>query len=339
MATLKDIAALAKVSPATISRILNHDETLSVTPETKEKVLKIAKDIGYEKKSKNTKPTKSSITIGLFQWYSMFQELEDPYYQSIRSGIEASCVDLNVKVIRIFKTDQDYENQLLQVDGLICIGKYSDEDIQRFQTMTNHLVITDMYSSHISFNSVTLDFRQAVYDIMDYFVSLGHQRIGYLGGIERVGNTVYFEQRKAWFIEYCHSHHLEYEPYLIEDEFSAESGFQMMNQLIDTNMIPTAIFAASDPIAIGAIRALHKAGLSIPNDISIIGFDNISVASFTNPPLTTIHAPAEMIGKTAARYLYQLILFDQPKDDPVQITLPCNLIIRDSCGKAKEYHL
>lgn len=334
MATLKDIAELAQVSPATISRILNNDETLSVTAETREKVLTIAKKLGYEKKVKHNKQQKSTITIGIFQWYSMFQELEDPYYQAIRNGIEARCADLNVRVIRIFKTDQDYENQLLKVDGLVCIGKYAPKSIAYFQKITDHLIIADMYSSRIYFNSITLDFHQAVYDIMDYLVSLGHKKIAYLGGIEYVGDDIYFEQRKALFIEYCLKHNLEYEPYLIEGEFTAESGFQMMNQLIKSNQVPTAIFAASDPIAIGAMRALHKAGMIIPDDISIVGFDDISVASFTNPPLTTVYAPAEIMGRKAAKFLYQSILYGQTKETPVQIVLPCKLMVRDSCGKA-----
>ncbi|MDO4168839.1 MAG: LacI family DNA-binding transcriptional regulator [Lachnospiraceae bacterium] len=334
MATLKDIAELAQVSPATISRILNNDQTLSVTAETREKVLTIAKKLGYEKKAKHNKQQKSTITIGIFQWYSMFQELEDPYYQAIRNGIEARCADLNVRVIRIFKTDQDYEKQLSKVDGLVCIGKYSPKSIAYFQKITDHLIIADMYSSRIYFNSITIDFHQAVYDIMDYLVSLGHRKIAYLGGIEYVGDDIYFEQRKVLFIEYCMKHNLEYEPYLIEGEFTAESGFQMMTQLIQSNQVPTAIFAASDPIAIGAMRALHKAGIIIPDDISIIGFDDISVASFTNPPLTTVHAPAETMGKIATNFLCQSI-YGQSEETPVQVVLPCKLIIRDSCGKAR----
>jgi LacI family transcriptional regulator len=339
MATLKDISELAQVSPATISRILNNDRTLSVTKETRDRVLAIAKEVGYQKKSKQkkqTRPVKSSITIGLFQWYSMFQELEDPYYQTIRNGIEACCVEHNMRVIRIFKTDHDYEKQLAKVDGLICVGKYSEEDIEDFKKMTKHLIIVDMCSSRISYPCIVLDFKQAVHDVMNYLTSLGHTKIAYLGGIERIGNDIYFEQRKSEFINYCHAHNLDYEPYMLEDEFSAESGFQMMNKLIESDNIPTAIFAASDPIAIGAMRALHQANLSIPDDISIIGFDDISVASYTNPPLTTVHAPAKIMGKKAAQYLYQSISMNLEDELPVRITLPCELKIRESCGNAKK---
>ena len=107
-----------------------------------------------------------------------------------------------------------------------------------------------------------------------------------------------------------------------------------MNELLEKETLPTAVFAASDPIAIGAMRALHQAGLKIPQDISIVGFDDISVASYTNPPLTTIHAPAELMGKAAVKFLYQKIILDSSIDLPIQITFPCELMKRDSCGRA-----
>lgn len=243
-------------------------------------------------------------------------------------------MEFNIRVVRIFQTDYDYAKQLSMLDGLICIGKYSKEDIRRFQDISEQLMIIDMVSPHIDFNSIVLDFRRAVFDVMDYLTSLGHKKIAYLGGVEHVGNDIYFEQRKAAFIDYCISHDLEYEPYIIEDEFSAESGYQMMQTLLKGDCVPTAVFAASDPIAIGALRALHQADYHIPDDISVVGFDDINVASYTNPPLTTVHAPAEYMGKYAARFIHHSILQEESNTIPLQITLPCTLIKRDSCGKA-----
>ena len=333
MATLKDIAAQAQVSPATVSRILNNDSTLSVTPETRERVLTIAKELNYTKKSKAQRAPKESVTIGIFQWYSMFQELEDPYYQTIRNGIENYCLEKNIRVVRIFQTDQDYKQQLAKVDGLVCIGKYSEEQIRTFQKQAPYTIFVDMYSSKISFHSLVLDFKQSVYDALQYLYDLGHRKIGYLGGVEQIGKAVYFEQRKAAYLEFCKEHDLDYESYVIEDQFSAESGFQMMNQMIDGGSLPTAIFAASDPIAIGALRALHKAEIKIPDEISIIGFDNISVSEYTNPPLTTIHASTGFMGEYAARFIHMCITEQQDASIPVRITIPCKLVIRDSCCK------
>lgn len=334
MATIKDIAQRAEVSAATVSRILNQDDTLSVTNETRERVLKIAQDLNYTKHLKNS--TTKPLSIGIFQWYSVFQELEDPYYQSIRIGIEKYCADHKISVVRAFHSDYHYPDTLKDVDGLICIGKFNEEQITTFKANNKNTIFIDMKTPKIDFHCVVLDLYQAVFEAMDYLYNLGHRKIAYLGGKEILSdNSVYFEERKEAFIKYCNEHSLD-SSYLYEESFSAESGYEMTKKMIASGNMPTAIFAASDPIAIGAMRALYEAGYEIPRDISIIGFDDISVASFSNPPLTTIHTPTEFMGEYAAQFIAS-----QVKDTefqyqmPVRMTLPCNLVVRESCAVPK----
>lgn len=334
MATIKDIAKKANVSAATVSRILNQDESLSVTEETRNKVLKVAQELNYTKK----KITEQQISIGIFQWYSLFQELEDPYYQSIRIGIENYCASRQIEVIRAFQSDSNYMEALKSVNALICIGKFNEQQIQSFESITKNIIFVDMKTAKIHCNTIALDFRQAVIDALDYLSDLGHKHIAYLGGKEYLEDgNVYFEERKEIFVTYCKKHGLIYEPYLSEDEFSAESGYQMMKKLIHEDHLPTAVFAASDPIAIGAMRALYENGYKIPEDISVMGFDDINVASFSNPPLTTIHAPAEFMGEYAAHYI-TLLAKDLSIEfqTPVRLTLPCSLSIRQSCDKPRK---
>ena len=179
MATIKDIAQKASVSAATVSRILNQDDTLSVTDETKQRVLKVAQELNYTKHLKNT--VEKSISIGIFQWYSVFQELEDPYYQAIRSGIERYCMTENLEIRRAFQSDPDYINTLHDVQGLICIGKFNAEQIQLFESITPNVIFVDMQTSKINCNTISLDFEQAVIDALDYLSDLGHTSIAYLG--------------------------------------------------------------------------------------------------------------------------------------------------------------
>lgn len=334
MATIKDIAQKANVSPATVSRILNQDESLSVADKTRERVLKIAEELNYTKR----KPAKQQFTIGIFQWYSLFQELEDPYYQSIRMGIENYCAQHQIDVIRAFRSDANYEESLKKVDGLICIGKFNENEIKYFTDITPNTMFVDMKTRKIHCNTIVLDFAEAVCDILDYLTGLGHTHIAYLGGKEQItDDTFYFEERKERFIRYCTEHNLCYEPYLKESEFSAEAGYQMTLELIKEGHLPTAIFAASDPIAIGTMRALYEKGYKIPEDVSVVGFDDINIASFSNPPLTTIHTPSQFMGEYAAHYI---TLLSQNTDfkyhTPIRLTLPCELIIRSSCGKPRE---
>ena len=342
MATIKDIAEKAKVSSATVSRILNQDESLSVTEQTRERVLKIAKELHYIKKknaaSNISKNTLNDTVIGIFQWYSMFEELEDPYYQSIRVGIEKYCANHQIRVIRCFHSDSDYKDLLKDVDALICIGKFNEIQMESFTSITPNVIFLDMKTARIQSTTICLDFKQAVVDALDYLSKkLGHKQIAYLGGKEYLpDNTVYFEERKETFIQYCEKHGITYKPYLMEQEFSADSGYVMMNELIKESKLPTAVFAASDPIALGAIRALYENGLKVPDDISVVGFDDISVASFSTPPLTTIHAPAEFMGEYAAHFICTMAKGEFLEYQvPVRLTLPCELKIRESCSIPK----
>lgn len=334
MATIKEIAEKANVSAATVSRVLNHDDTLSVTSKTRDRILKIAQELHYMKK----KAAPAQTALGIFQWYSMFQELEDPYYQAIRIGIETYCASRQIEVIRTFRSDSNYMEALKGVQSLICIGKFDEGMMDQFKTITKNIIFLDMKTSRIQCNTISLDFTQAVTDVMDYLTDLGHTHIGYLGGKERLENdTYYFEERKEVFLRYCQEHNLIFEPYIKEDEFSAESGYQMMQELIRLGTLPTAVFAASDPIALGAMRALHESGYQVPEDVSVVGFDDINVAGFSNPPLTTVHAPAEFMGEYAAHFI-TLLSKDTSLEyqTPVRLTLPCSMVIRDSCTKPRE---
>ncbi|MDO4633549.1 MAG: LacI family DNA-binding transcriptional regulator [Eubacteriales bacterium] len=333
MATLKDIAAEAHVSVATVSRILNNDNSLSVTPETRERVLQTAERLNYFKK----KSTSAPMTLGIFQWYSLAQELEDPYYQSIRLGIEAYCSEHKIDVVRAFRSDPNYMEALKGVSALICIGKFTEAEIRAFEAITPNNIFIDMKTSRIFCNTIVLDFAQAVTDAVRYLHDLGHRHIAYLGGREELdSDMIYFEERREAFQRCCRDLQIVWEPYLIEDRFTAESGYQMALELICKKTVPTAVFAASDPIAIGAMRAFTEHGYSIPEDISVLGFDDITMAQFSAPPLTTIHAPAEFMGEYAARFITKLAQEEDPRyRTPVRLMLPCKLTVRSSCAAVR----
>ncbi len=333
MPTIREVAEAAGVSPGAVSRILNHDITLSVSEPTRQRVLSIAQKMNYVKKSSG-RQSNGTLTFGILQWYSIRQELEDPYYLSIRLGAEKYCSEHSINVIRAFRGDADYLSSLRGVNGLICIGKFAEEEIRSFSDITPNFILVDMHTTRILHNCMTLDFLHATTDALDYLISLGHKKIGYLGGKEYISaDTVYFEQRKSVFEAYCKEKGLIFESYVYEDTYSIESGYSMMKQLLSHNDLPTAVFTASDAIALGAIRALNEAGLHIPDDISIIGFDNINASAYTNPPLTTINAPTELMGEYAANFIMTSLSLYRQYHIPMQMMLPCSLIKRGSCTK------
>ncbi len=333
MVTIKDVAKKTGLSPATISRILNHDPTLKVPDNTRNKVLEEAKNLGYIKRKFNRKNNYKTIKVGIVQWYSMERELQDPFYLAIRIGAENALQKNNVEIVRYFKNEHqklDFNN----IDSLICIGKFSKDEIAEFRKVSDHIIFVDMNMDRIYVNSIVLDFKNAVNDVMNHLYNLGHRKIGFLGGQEMTSDMkTYTDIRNVCFQNYCQQNGIVYKKYMKLNEFTIESGYNMMKEIIATNDLPTAIFAASDPIAVGAIRALSEHKIKIPEDISIVGFNNDPSSAFTNPPLTTINAPCEKIGEIAASSLLEMRA--QKKIYPKKITIPCELVIRESCGKAK----
>ncbi len=333
MITIKDIALKTKLSSATVSRILNHDPTLKVPETTRNRVLEEARRMGYIKRKFNRRSTYRPMKIGIVQWYTMEKELQDPFYLAIRIATENTLHRSNVEIIRHFK-DETSKGELASVDGLICIGKFSREEIAEFRKITDHVIFIDMNMDRIYVNSLVLDFRNAVFDALNYLTSLGHKKIGFLGGIEMTSDqNRYPDSRRYFFQEYCQNHGLVYKRYVKEDEFTIESGYRMMKEMILSKDLPTAIFAASDSIALGAMRALFEYHYRIPQDISLLGFNNDPSSAFTNPPLTTIHVPCEKMGEIAA--MTMLEMRSQKKVYPRRITVPCELVIRQSCASIK----
>lgn len=331
MATIKDIAVSAGVSSATVSRILNNDSTLNVSPETRQKVLDTAHSLNYKKKSRAS--SKSVYTLSIVQWFSPQQELEDNYYLLIRQGIEDFCMQNCIHVVRTYKADINYMDALKNVDALICVGKFSKDEVKRFREMSSSIIFLDMPVADSNVSTITLDFEHAMAMGMDYLTSLGHKRIGFLGGKEYLADGSLFpDMRKILFMQYCEEHGLEYKPYMLEEVFSIESGYRMMNTILTLPILPTAVIASSDPIAIGALRALNDRGVRVPEEISLMGFDDTSLSAFTSPPLTTIHAPAYDMGNFGANILYNILKL-QPAT-AMKIQLPCQLRVRQSCGKA-----
>ena len=328
MATLKDIAQAAGISTGAVSRILNNDPTLSVSPETKRKVFEIAQELGYQKAKIRDK---SLFKMGILQWFSAEQEMQDSYYLMVRQGIEDYCQKHSIGIIRAFQSDEASIKTLQGVDGLICIGKFSHEEVQKFMNICPNIVFLDMPVLDYNITTLTMDFKSAVYDALDYLIELGHTKIAYLGGKEFVGNQeLFIEERKQAFVSYMNNHGLD-GSCIYEDAFSTASGYQMMQKILESDNLPTAIFAASDAIAFGAMRAIQEKGLSIPDDISIIGFNDTEMSSYTTPALTTISAPAYDMGQHGANLIYAATNLNI--NTPLKAKIPCQLMKRESCKK------
>ncbi|MFY4776120.1 LacI family DNA-binding transcriptional regulator [Metabacillus sp. RGM 3146] len=334
MATIKDIAKKAGVSPATVSRVLNEDENLSVAPETRERIFHAAEKLGYEKTKQQMKAKgKTALNIGFYYWYSQDQEIADPYYLSIRLGIEKACFSRGINLVKLYKTKNTFKTNFNGIlHGVIAAGKYSKADVKQFKQFSPHFVLVDYFLSSC-LDCVVPDFQSAMEQVLDYLLINGHQSIGFIGGREMVGeNQPIKDIREKSFYEYLTLKSL-YNPELVHiGRFTAEDGFELMNKALEYSTRPSAFFIASDSMAIGALRALHEKGIRVPEDISIVGFNDIEMAQHIHPPLTTVKVYTEFMGEAAVDLLLEQI--QSSRSIAKKIVIPCDLVIRESSGRA-----
>ena len=343
MATLKDIAAESGVSIGAVSRILNHDASLGVPPETRQRVFDTARRLGYRKparKKKKKTTDRNTFIMGIVQWFSAQEELMDHYYLQIRQGIEDFCVQHGIEIRRAFRSDADYMKELEGVGGLVCIGKFSEKEADAFIKHCSNIVFLDMEVDRPDVTTITLDFAGAVREALDYLEQAGHRRIAYIGGREYTSDgKLVTDKRRETYISCRKEKGSLQQEYLLEGDYSSASGYRIMQGLIaavdggsdkdgQKLTLPTAVFCASDNIAFGVMRAILDSGLKVPEDISVIGFDDVEMASFCSPSLTTIHAPAYDMGQHGANFVYAAS--NLITKTALKIGIPCRMVVRES---------
>lgn len=339
MATIKDIAKQAGVSPATVSRVLNYDATLSVSDEKRQLILEIAEALDYATpRQRQDKKTVQRQRIGLIHWYTIQQELEDPYYMSIRMGIEKQCYENNLDIVKIYDPRHYDFAQLGDVAGLIAIGKFSDSDLDQFIALSPHVVFVDSSPRENVFDSIIIDFEKAVVEVIQHFLDHGHSHIGYIGGREYVGveRTPLGERREMVFHDYLLKHNLLDSEQIYIGSFVAASGYELMKRAIENSgdRLPTAFLIASDSMAIGALRALHEKGIAVPEQVAIIGFNDIPTSKYTVPPLASVRVHKEFMGETAVDLLLERV--QKQRTIPKKVIVPTELILRESARKSSE---
>lgn len=334
MATLKDIAEKAGVSLATVSRVLNYDETLNVLDSTRERVFKIAHELDYVT-TKERKTEKSAYQVCILKGYSEEEELDDTYYLSVRLTIEKILKDKNIDYTVIPK-DKLLDKRLKMADGVIAIGVFSQDEFNIFKSINNTIVFVDSVPESDDFDCVVISMKSVVKKALDYLVSLGHREIGYIGGIDFYDNdnNVVHDYREQHFREYMSNINYLNEDYIKIGRFTPASGYELMKTILKTGEYPTAFFIANDSMAIGAYKAIIEKGLDIPGDISIIGCNDISTAQFIDPSLTTIRIYTDFIGEVAVELMAERLITNRKLSK--KVILPTKLVVRDSCQKLSE---
>ena len=332
MATIKDIAEKAGVSSATVSRVLNYDASLSVTDETKKKIFEVAEELSYRK---TTSRRYVDQKIAVVHWYTEKEELNDLYYLSIRLGIEERCKEIGMKPdVYFFNNIKDIK--ATEIQGIIAVGKFSDQQVKQLTTINPMVVFVDYSPNDDRYDAIVIDFEKATKKIIDYFLSTDHSKIGFIGGRELLKGQKepLVDLREKTFQSYMKENDLYDERFVYIGSFSVEEGYNLMKQAIEDlgDDLPTAFFTSSDVMAIGSLRALHEADIVIPDRVSIIGINDMTVSKYMYPSLSTIRVYTEVMGATAVDILLERM---NGRKIAKKVFVATKLIIRKSVSKKR----
>ncbi len=334
MATIREVAKKAGVSITTVSRILNNDDSFNVSKITKEKVLKVIKQLNYERKKNKNRISQSNISV--IKCFDEKIENEDPYFVSLKINLENM---LKKKVSKVKFFDLEEIEKLIKyneisnfslTDAVIFIGETSKEKLKFFKSLNENIICVDVYDTDNITDYIKFDMRNSVEIVLNYIFKLNHKKIGLLVGRNKVvKNLVDF--REKYFKEIMVKNGLYREEYLQIGDFSMESGYIMMKEILKLEDRPTAVFCGNDSIAMGAYKAIRENKLKIPEDISIIGFNDLKLSQYSIPPLTTIKIDTKLIAQETVNSLIELL--EGKRDYHKKVFLPIELIERESCQR------
>lgn len=347
MVTIKEIAKAVGVSPATVSRVLNYDPALSISPVKRQAIIETAESLNYEtprnRNRANGQAAPSILTkLVIVHFLAPSDEIADPYYVGVRLGIENRCRDLKTEIVKVFHSDAMPEEQLLAgASGIIVIGKHSDAEIAWLRQHGRHVVFADFDPRDDQIDSVFSDVGLATHRILDMLKVSGYRRVGFIGSHEHLnGETLEFgERRCAAYIEWQKAHGI-FDPELLAlgtstsgQNLRLETGYKLARDLLALPNRPDVVITANDNMAIGTYRAAQEYGLSIPDDVAIVSFNDIPVAQFLIPPLTTVKIHGEHIGETAVDLLLERL---NGRDYGKQVRIATEFVWRGSCRKPLE---
>ena len=267
--------------------------------------------------------------MAIIQWVSEEDELDDIYYYNIRLGIEKRAQELDYEILRYFN-DIPF-NLAEEVIGVICIGKFSKSQVSDFEALGKPLVFVDSDTLTQGHPCVTTDFENAVQTALQYLKNQGCQSIGLLTGEEKTTDLqeIIPDPRRRAYRNFCIEEGIYDANLILTGNFSAQSGYELIKAKIETKeKLPDAFFAASDSLAIGALKAFQEAGLIVPDQIQIISFNDTIMAKQVFPPLSCVTVYTEEMGRTAMDVLNKQVL--APREIPTLTMLGTKLTLRES---------
>lgn len=329
--TLEDIARLSGVSRSTVSRVINAD--LNVKHETRQKVQQVINNYNFQPNlAARGLVTGRTNVVGVVIPASVSILFTDPYFPQLLQGISAMCTKRDYSVM-LWLAEPDYEQRMITrilhnglVDGVVVASiRMDDPVIQSLIESKMPFILIGRHPTE-NVNYLDVDNLQAGRKATLHLLRLGYKRIAAITGLQ--SHVAGYDRYQGYLKALQETDHALRPELVAEGDFTEESGYTAMKRLLKYK--PDAVFAASDTMAYGAMRALREANLEIPKDVAVVGFDDIPGSSRTAPPLTTVRQPITQMGSKAVDLLINLIETGTKSTEGV--IMDTELVVRESCG-------
>ncbi|AVM25046.1 catabolite control protein A [Bacillus pumilus] len=318
--TIYDVAREANVSMATVSRVVNGNP--NVKPTTRKKVLEAIDRLGYRPNAvARGLASKKTTTVGV-----IIPDISSIFYSELARGIEDIATMYKYNII-LSNSDQNTDKELhllntmlgKQVDGIVFMGgNITDVLVEEFKRSPVPIVLAASVEEQAQTPSVTINYEQAIFDSVQLLVEKGHKRIAFVSG--PMSEPINSMRKLAGYKRALEEAGIAFDDALVaEGDYSYDSGIESLAHLLEQSDKPTAVIAATDEMALGVIHGAQDRGVSIPEDLEVIGFDNTRLSLMVRPQLTTVVQPTYDIGAVAMRLLTKLMNKEQVDDQIVEL--------------------
>lgn len=343
MATLKEIAAECGFSVATVSRVLNEDDSFNVPDATRAIIFEAAGRLNYKTKTMRRLENSSSLgsgedkrccRIGIAEMLSGGAQLEDTYYLYLKNDVEKACLELGLEpaTLQYDENADIYRNIAGAVDGIIAIGQFTEERIRAMARCTKNIVFLDSSPEEEKYCSVQTNYETGVQQGISYLVKMGHKKIAFVGPVDSLNSRGMKapEERRRMFQVICREYGEQVMPCYIDTTGSTRDAAIKVEAYLtkEKEDHATAFFAYNESSAIGTMRGIRNSGYMVPEDVSVLGYNDTVLASFLQPQLTGIHIYTAEMAQMGAEMLCRVI--NNEIAIPVKILIPTGLAERES---------
>jgi LacI family transcriptional regulator len=323
MATIKEISQLADVSIATVSRVLNQDDTIVVSSEVRKRIFRIAHELKYVPPRRRHAQKERGIVIGVADWHIIRKD---------RTNIRLSSLDLIVKSMS-GKNDVRFErldkNQPGQYDGIMAFGVFSEEEMEFLRMQSFAIVFINSDPKDYEYDSIVMDFNKGIHEMLDYLMDQKkYCSVGYIGGTYEEGQVrIGYRRLEGIRGAFMQRGFYEEENFYIGD-ISRESGYNLAKKAIQSGRLPEAVLLGSEEVAEGALEAFQDAGLRVPKDVAVVIYKDIETLESKWPSYTKVRMFPDIVWQTAIKLLLEQI--QEGRKDNMTIYLPTKLEVGDS---------